>query len=95
LDKDKIKKKRGRPKKNKEEEKMILVNKKHLEDEIREELKSDELYNIEYEELVCEEIVFENKKYLKDKCSNKIYSMDENNDMIGIYDNEKKKIEFF
>ena len=50
--------------------------------------------NIEYEEITCELIKYKGKEYLKDKCTNNIYSYDSENKFVGKYNSLDCIIDF-
>lgn len=50
--------------------------------------------DIEYEEITCDKIEYKGQFYLRDRCKNNIYSIQDDNPFVGRYDEKKSIIDF-
>lgn len=48
----------------------------------------------DYEEIVCDVIVFQGTPYLLDRCTHEVYSKEDGNPHVGNYNAEEESIEF-
>ena len=55
---------------------------------------SDDESDIEYEEITCETIEYQNVKYLINPVNNNVYSIQDDNPYIGRYNKKKSIIDF-
>tara|TARA_B100000524_G_C23624007_1_gene360778 strand:+ start:49 stop:1002 length:954 start_codon:yes stop_codon:yes gene_type:complete len=71
----------------------LKVNEEEEEESILSE-ESDDESDVEYEEITCETIMYQNVRYLINPNNNNVYSMQDDNKYIGRYNKQKSVIDF-